>query len=280
MSDFDEVLLFCEDEARRPTVRLLEVAVQALRREVRMAATVEPRPAGGKSDVKIRVRHARQDKRRAFGVRDRDFLERKLLDDQRRRALSKDAKAAEAWPLGRYCVESYLIDPAFLARVVPGRTEAEWHDLLEDLARARRWADLVRAALTDARWQMSRLDWPHVSASVSTRDEAFAEISIQCAEMARVAGGALNEPRVRERFKLLELDFAADGPLALRVDGKELLKALGARLKGEGQEPKGGLLDALLSHAERHECPRPLLDEVRQLLLGIQASLGSTTGSS
>jgi len=273
MSQFDEILLFCEDEANRPTVRLLLIAVQELRREVQIAASVEPRPVGGKSDVKVRVRHAREDRKRAFGVRDRDFLERKLLDEQRRRALLIDSKFADAWPLRRHCVESYLIEPAFLASVL-GRTEAEWQGMLDELATARRWPDLVRAALTDVRWQMSRLDWPHASASVSTRDEAFAEISTQCAEMARVAGEALDTGRVRAKLEALELDFTADGPLSLRVDGRGLLKALGARLKQEGREPKAGLLDALLSHAERHGYPRPLLEEVRELLLGIQASLG------
>jgi hypothetical protein len=278
MSALDEILLFCEDEENGPTVRVLEVAVQALRREVSLAASIAPRPVGGKSDVKVRMRHTRQVGGCAFGVRDRDFLERNLLDKQRRRALSTDAKSAEAWPLCRHCIESYLIEPAFLASVVPGRTEAEWHDVLEELAAARRWADLVRAALTDARWQMSRLDWPHARA-VSSREEALAEIAIQCAEMAKVAGEALSEKCVCAKLEALDADFAADGPLALRVDGKELLRALGARLKEEGQEPKAGLLGALLSHAERNACPGPLVNEVRELLLGIQASLKIATAS-
>lgn len=273
MSQFDDIALFCEDLPNRPTARLLVIAVQSLRHELQIAGGVEPLPIGGKSDVKVRVRHAREDRRKAFGVRDRDFLERPLLDKQRSRALLLEPGSAEAWPLRRHCIESYLLDPAYLVSVL-GSTEDEWRTMVKELAEERVWTDLVRAALTDARWQISRLDWPHAGASVLTRQDALAEISAQCAEMAGVAGDALNEKRVQDKLDALALDFAADGPLTLRVDGKELLKALGARLRGEGREPKGGLLETLLSHAERHGCPQPLLDEVRELLQGIQISLG------
>ncbi|EYF02545.1 hypothetical protein [Chondromyces apiculatus] len=280
MSQFDDISLFCEDEPNGPTIRLLAIAVQSLRREVRIATLVEPLPAGGKSDVKVRVRHARVDQkhvragqRRAFGIRDRDFLSRKLLDVQRERALLTDAKAAEAWPLSRHCIESYLLEPSFLVSVL-GQAEAEWNEMLEGLAAERRWLDLGRAVLNDARWRASNSRWPKLSKLISTRGEAVAAISAQCAEMLKDATEALDEKAAFKKFDELDQDFTVDGPLATRVDGKELLNAVGARLREEGREPKGGLGPALLAHADRDGCPALLVGEVRELLLGIQGALG------
>ena len=272
MSRFDDILLFCEDKAQGTTVRLLEFAVQALRRDLPLASSVEPRAVGSKSNVKVRFHFARHDGLRAFAVRDRDFLERSLLDKHRKSAIAPGLNP-EAWPLRRHCIESYLIEPAFLAALVPGRTIAEWEALLEELAQARRWLDLTRAALIAARFQMTRLEWPSADLLVSTRDQAVTEIARQCEKMSDVAQSALNESTVCAKLEALEKDFADDGPLAHRVDGRKLLTALGARLSSEGLEPKGGLGPALMGHAERNGCPRPLLDEVRAVLEGIVHAL-------
>lgn len=121
MSEFDEIRLYCEDEERRPTVRLLFLALDALKGDVHIAGAIDPRSTGNKEDVKARVRHARRDRIRAFGVRDRDFLERSLVDEMRQNALHVGPRV-EPWPLSRHAIESYLLDPPFLARVLPSRT--------------------------------------------------------------------------------------------------------------------------------------------------------------
>ncbi len=90
-----DIQLYCEDEERRPTVRLLFVALQTLRgRGVQVAGLLAPRPTGSKEDVKVRVRHARRDRARAVSLRDRDFL---LTHAERRGA--PEALVADLGPL-------------------------------------------------------------------------------------------------------------------------------------------------------------------------------------
>lgn len=271
MSELDEIRLYCEDEERRPTVRLLFLALDALKREVRIAGAIDPRPTGSKEDVKVRVRHARRDRLRAFSVRDRDFLERSLVDDMRRKALHVDWNTAEPWPLSRHAIESYLLDPPFLTQALPSRTEAQWKTLLDHMAEARRWTDLLRATLVDLRWRVSRVEWTGTDAHLTSKDEALAELSSRFAKTKADIETALREPDARTKLESLEKDFAADGPLVHRVDGKRLLKALDEHLVQEGTRRAGGLLEALLTHAERHGCPQVLLDDLRPLLIEVDA---------
>jgi hypothetical protein len=271
MSDLDEICLYCEDEERRPTVRLLFLALEGLKGDIPLAEAIGPRPTGSKEDVKVRVRHARRDKVRAFSVRDRDFLDRSRVDEMRWKALRADWRTAEPWPLSRHAIESYLLDPRFLAQALPSRTEAQWRTLLDEMAEARKWTDLLRAALVDLRWRISRVEWAGTDSLLASRDEALTELSLRFAQTRAAIEAALREPDARAKFESLEKDFAADGPLVHRVDGKRLLKALDERLVQEGSRRAEGLLGFLLTHAERHGCPQALLDDLRPLLVEVGA---------
>ncbi len=209
MSELDEIRLYCEDEERRPTVRLLFLALDALKRE--------------------------------------------------------------PWPLSRHAIESYLLDPPFLTQALPSRTEVQWKALLDHMAEARRWTDLLRATLVDLRWRVSRVEWTGTDAHLTSKDEALAELSSRFAKTKADIETALREPDARTKLESLEKDFAADGPLVHRVDGKRLLKALDEHLVREGTRRAGGLLEALLTHAERHGCPQVLLDDLRPLLIEVDA---------
>jgi hypothetical protein len=267
-----DIRLYCEDEDGGPSARILLSALAALAPEMRIARSIEPLPTGSKEDVKVRVRHARRDRTRAFGVRDRDFLERPLIDELRSQALHTDWKRAEAWPLSRYSIESYLLDPLFLAEALPHRDEAAWRAVLDEMAEARRWLDLTRAALVDVKWRLSKIKWSSAELHVASRDEALAEICSRLGENRASADEAMQEQKAMAKFEALERDFAADGPLFLRVDGKKLLGALDDRLVHEGTRRARGLLGALLTHAERRACPRALLEDLKPLLVGVEAA--------
>src|SRR5262249_41791761 len=151
-------------------------------------------------------------------------LERTHVDDWRKKALHGDARSAEAWPLSRHSIESYLLDPPFLAQALPVRDEAGWRTTLEEMAEARRWTDLLRATLVDLRWRVSRIDWPSTESTFATREETLDHLASLVAR-SRAAGEAAHEASVAlDKFASLERDFTTDGPLVHRVDGKKLLE--------------------------------------------------------
>jgi hypothetical protein len=275
MSRLDEITLYCEDEDGRPTGRLLFVALQELAPEIPIARLIAPSPTGSKEDVKVRVRHARRDGVRAFGLRDRDFLERRVVDDFRGKAFRADRGTAEAWPLGRYCIESYLLDPAFLAGALAYRTEAEWGALVTELSAARYWLDLVRATLTDVRWRWTQIERKSPAVGLSTREEAITVLLARHREMVEKVRDMCSADVARAKFESLETDFAEDGPLAHRVDGKRMLHDLEERLVSEGRSAARGLTGMLLLRAERNACPRALLEELRPLLRDVEATYGT-----
>jgi hypothetical protein len=267
-----EIPLYCEDEDRGPTVRLLFITLETLRgRGVRVAEAVAPRPTGSKEDVKVRVRHARRDRVRGVSVRDRDFLERGLVADFRGKALptSPARGSAEAWPLSRYSIESYLLDPAFLARFDPRRDEPAWRALVEELAEARQWTDLVRATLVDLRYRIGNAERSKTDGLFPGREAALSRLHELFEETRAAVGACFAGDALQAKFEALEQDFAADGPLFTRVDGKRLLSDLDDRLVREGARRAGGLSGSLLQHAERHGGPEALVADLEPLLSGL-----------
>jgi hypothetical protein len=167
VSSLDDITLLCEgvdqsvdqgDEERPVDVRLLENARQAARAMQPIALRVTIRPAGSKSDMPaaIRAHRSTEPPRRAYAMRDRDFLRRPLLEDERVRAVSTAKEALEhprAYPLRRHCIESYLIEPDFVevALEVSGVAAK-----LSEFAEQRRWPDVSRAALEDVGYRARR----------------------------------------------------------------------------------------------------------------------------
>lgn len=267
MSAYDEVVLYCEDVAGRPSVRLLELARAHLVGEVPIAASVDIRPFGSEANLRPVVRLEREQGRRAFAVRDRDFLTRALVDGGRAKHFERTTDVAP-WPLSRHCIESYLLEQTFLERALPD-CKVEWAVVLEELARGRRWTDLARATIQDLNWRLRNLRGRRGTAEATSRDEAIALVRAASAGVGPGLTAELTEERFLAKLNELDRDFDADGPLACRVDGRKLLGALEERLGLQGS--KGGLLNALLRHAERRDGgpPSSLVGDVRALLLGM-----------
>ena len=180
MSEYDEVLLLCEDMGGRPSVRLLEVARQRLVAELPIAASVDIKPVGGESNLRPLVHSEREQKRRAFAVRDRDFLERSLVERFRTEHFT-EAVSVYPWPLSRHCIESYLLDAAFLARALPG-PKLGWAEVVEELARARRWTDIAKATVNDLNWRLREARGStRGKGDATNRDEAIALVRAACA---------------------------------------------------------------------------------------------------
>ena len=273
MSGYDEVLLFCEDIAGGPSVRLLELARARLQTEFSIALSVSVEAAGSVTNLRPLVDAERRQGRHAFAVRDRDFLERSLVNEQRA-AHFGNAASVHPWPLSRHNIESYLLDPAFLTAAIPNGNLV-WTQVLQESAEARRWTDVARAAINDLNWRLrsARAQNEQGDAEAANRDDAIAVVRGACVAAEPLLAAELAEERCIAKLDAFDRDFSDDGPLPHRVDGRELLKAVVRRL--DANEPRGGLLPALLAHAERTGGPpAPLVDDVPVLLEGIQAQAG------
>src|SRR5689334_5108220 len=103
----DEITLVCEGQQRGRDVRWLNLTLSHLAQSFEPSGRVRPVPGGSKADLGATVRGLREvlGTQRVYAIRDRDFLRAELL--------TKDL-AAGVYPLERYCIESYVIEPDVL----------------------------------------------------------------------------------------------------------------------------------------------------------------------
>lgn len=258
MSLLDGITVLCEGIDQGLDVRLLEIVRNALQSDVPVATRINFRPAGSKADLAPMIRAHRQSRntRLVFAVRDRDFLPRVLVDEHRVKAFA-DADTLP-FPLSRHCLESYLLEPAF---VMAALGLADVQAQLDVLAAARHWVDVGRAVLDDAGWHVRRVRLD-LAGNPTTEIEAreLVRAAVQAYTTHLSDGRALT--RAMTKFDDVLADFAQDA-LWCRVDGKELLVALEGQLRSAGKLPRGDLLEHLLRHAEKAGPPAPLMDDLR-----------------
>ena len=246
MSALDGITLLCEGVDQGPDVRLLESARRALRHVLPLAELVTVRPAGGLEELNDRVRAGKHHTsgEKVFGIRDRDFLTAKLLAEFRDRATQHPPLGP--WPLSRHTVESYLLDPAYVATVTGIAAEVV-AQALDDLATARLWHDAGRATLRRAAFEVKRQEWPD---SPKAWDEAgvLAELP---GILAKWQADSASLPVMKDSAGTCH-EFVADfqkETLWTRVDGKHLLGPLSTRLRSQD------LKHDLLAYAETHAPP-------------------------
>lgn len=204
---------------------------------------------------------------RVFAVRDRDFLPQDLLEGYRRDATIGAEPAP--FPLRRHCIESYLCEPAFVAAA----TGLDVGEFIEERANDSFWTDVCRACLRQVEYDARE---PRVTLAANPRDEPEAVAALRQALDAyrgRLAG-TVDPGSAEQMVAAFAADFAADGPVWTRIDGKKLLADIGRRWPEASQLP-GGLGGRLLKHAEAHGAPEPLVTEMRHLLGAIEAVLTS-----
>lgn len=138
----EEIALLCEDGDDGRSQRLIEAALQELKKDFHFALAVEPIGIRSKNDVKVRTKFARDDGFRAFGLRDRDFLQRAQLNSYQNVAFHTKAENVEPWPLPRHCIESYLLDDDVLGAGIPTIEIAIIRAVLEKVPPAWRATDV------------------------------------------------------------------------------------------------------------------------------------------
>lgn len=261
MSLHEDVTVLCEGVANGPDVRLLETARQALLRSLPLADRIVIQPAGSSADLAPSIRAYRRLRGTpvVFAVRDRDFLRPELLEQARAAAVERAQDAARARPLSRHSIESYLLEPAFLAAATGAQVESE----LAEFARERRWLDLARAALEDAGYHLRATRRGKLGDDMPRDLDAAARLVRESlAAWGTQAQAALDAARAEALLHAFDRDFRDDGPEWTRVDGKALMARAEEHLR-RGPLPGGGLCDRLLRHAEQHEPPAPLVDDLR-----------------
>jgi hypothetical protein len=278
----EEIALFCEDRAKGRSQQLLEIALQELRKDLPFASDVVPIGISSKDDVQVRAKFARQDRYRAVGLRDRDFLPRDIVDDYRRMAFHADAERIRPWPLQRYCIESYLLDIDVLGPAIPAADPAALQAVVEAAAAARRWLDVARGTFDDLAWRLrrahrgaikDRLEWP------SDRESALGAVRDAVDLVRRDFTEAHADDHLVKKLDALDSDMESDGPLRHRVDGRQLVADVERALaSGQGAiRPPGGLLSALDKRARAHP-PVALLADLRILLENVPGTWRSTDG--
>ncbi len=260
--------MFCEDEDGF-SEKLLNVALQELRPTFPAAAAVEAIGAASKNDVKVRIKFARLDKVRAFGVRDRDFLERGLVERAREQAFADTPGTVEPWPLSRHCMESYLLDDDILLPTLPHVAPDELLSIVENLAKGRRWLDVARGTLEDLTFRLRKLERVSIELEARDRDEALRAVR-EAAERIRAGmTSAFEDDLLAQKLDSLHADVVGEGRPRDRADGKALLGALEAELGKRGLLAGGvvpnGLRRALVHQAHRHP-PAALLADIRLAL--------------
>lgn len=260
MSLLEDVTVLCEGVANGPDIRLLETARQALRRSVPLADRIVITPAGSSADLAPSIRAYRRLRRVpfVFAIRDRDFLRREFVEQAREKAFGRAPDAGRAWPLSRHSIESYLLEPTFVAAAMGIEIEAD----LASFARERRWLDLARATLEDGGYNLRRTRAEPRDEMPTDMAAAVSLVRESLFEWASRAQAALDPANAEALLDAFDRDFRDDGPEWTRVDGKSLLGRVEERLR-QGPLPGGDLRDQLLRHAERHGPPAPLVDDLR-----------------
>ncbi|MDI1429590.1 hypothetical protein [Polyangium sorediatum] len=275
MTIHNEIDLLCEGVPEGLDVRFLEMARFAVQKTLPFAARVGIFDAGSKLDLvpSVRARRTLFKKGYVFAVSDRDFLIRPLLEDRRAKALDlaiegEGLKRLTAYPLRRHCIESYLIEPAFIEHAL-GISGVS--DVLAQMAERRRWIDIVRAVLEDVAYK-ARQARPRLGDALPTCEGEAVRI---VAEKIHAYRDAIQRQTQQEEpsslVRMFADDFDDDGSLYTRVDGKELLGELRTWLDQQGLLPGGDLHTALRHHADRHGPPLPLIEEVAVLVEKIAA---------
>lgn len=274
----EEITLFCEDRAKGRSEKILDAALQELRRDLPAAASVVPIGISSKDDVQVRAKFARQERYRALGLRDRDFLQRPQVDDYRRHAFHKDHVHVRPWPLTRYSIENYLLDDDVLGAAVSALDGAVLRAAVDEAAAARRWLDVARGTVDDLDWRLRRIERePIDQGGVSDRESALSAVRRAAELRLRSLADASAEERLAKKLDALALDMESDGPLRHRVDGRELIVDLerALALTHAAALPAGGLLSAL-DRSARDRPPAALLTDLRELLERIPPAWQST----
>jgi hypothetical protein len=275
----EEVTLYCEDRANGLTSKLVEAALQSLGQapELGFAKTVRPRGSSSKNDVLVWTKLARQQKERAIGLRDRDFLLRPLVDQARLNSFHRSHEHVKPWPLPRHCIESYLLDEDVLCAVLPAVaippvTGATLRKIVEECSAARRWLDVARGTLEDFHWRWRNVERRSIEGRPPDRPSAIAAVRDAARQIREQAAAVGTNELLDKHFDALAEDMESDGPLWHRVDGKELVRDVELVLVGshEGDVPRGGLLAALTHHAKKQP-PAALLADLRSMLNAIPA---------
>jgi hypothetical protein len=274
VSSLDDITLLCEGvDQRSVDVRLLEIVRQAARAMQPIALRVTIQPAGSKSDMPaaIRAHRSTNSSRRAYAMRDRDFLRGPLLDDERVRAVSTAKEALEhprAYPLRRHCIESYLIEPDFVEAALEVSGVAA---KLSEFAEQRRWRDVSQAALEDVGYRARQARPTLGKAAPHSFEDAVASVSAALSIYEPEVKQELGKPTPEELVQVFAQDFADAGPLWTRVDGKRLLLALEDWFRTSGVLPGGDLTGELLRYAAEEAPPTPLVEEMAAFLALISA---------
>jgi hypothetical protein len=247
----DEITLVCEGEPRGRDIRWLNLVLGHLAASFEPAGRVRVVPSGSKADLGATVRGMREAlrTRRVYAVRDRDFLRNELL--------AKDEPAG-VHSLQRHCLESYLVEPSVLEEVF-GLHGAE--ATLLQMAERRFWPDVGRAVLDAVAYELRR-DRPHLG-----EDEPGDK-----AEVARIVTSKLQHFRDAHAAKPVDVEawverFERDmrsTPVWMRVNGKELMKALAGDLGAS--IPGGDIEGALFRWCSNASPPGPFVAELKRLV--------------
>lgn len=265
----EDITLLCEDQEDGRSDRLIRAALLELQSTLPFVVLVRTVGVSNKNDVQVRSKFARQDHYRAFGVRDRDFLRRPLVDDYRGHAFDEDLDQIRPWPLPRYCIESYLLDDDVLGAVIPTVPANELRGVVDEAATARRWLDIARGTVDDLAWRLRR-ERRSISEMPSDRESALRAVRDAAELLRQGASKATADEKLVMQLDTLKGDMEGDGPLRHRVDGRELLRAVERALAAdyEGHLPPGGLLSFLDERAQRYP-PAALIADLRAVMEAI-----------
>jgi hypothetical protein len=222
---------------------------------------VEVVPVGNKDGLKAFLKslleHQGKDgvTGRIYAVRDRDFLTKADVAKRRAKAIS----SADAWPLPRYSIESYIADPNYLAQIL-GVAASTIVDELDAIAQTQFWTDVVTACREDLAYR-SRLQRPEGQQHAATRDLAIEALNKVIKQFSSQLTEAISV-HVEERVDHFASDFHNDGPIWTRVHGRTLLGALKLRLQ-ERKLPVERLSRANLA---RWEAPAALVSDLEAFL--------------
>ncbi len=262
MSILTDPVIFCEGRARGADVRLLEAARNALLGSHPIAARVEIRPAGSVGDLGPLLRLYADAPRPVRAIRDRDFLPRSVVEQQRR-------KVIRPFPLGRHCIESYLLDAALVCPLVDV-TGPEYEATRHELARRRLWTDVARGVV--ARYVGRHRLHPRAGEGrPDDRGGTIGAVETALNVFAAEVETRLEEFVVTDAVDAMREDFRRDGPPWTRVDGKALLHALRDTFDPTGARfgSREAFVKRLVDRAERRP-PRALVDDLARLLEHIQ----------